>query len=99
MYPIYSLLKADPGLPQVVFRSFQTAKKIYLAYLEAGENFPSANETAIAVKQVVADPFPFGISANRKAVATIVQFAVDQQIIPTKLSPEDVFDPGTVDLE
>jgi len=78
VYPIYSLSKADPGLPQVVSRSFQTAKRIYLAYLDVGENFSSANETAIAVKQVVANPFPFGVSANRKAVATIVQFAVDQ---------------------
>lgn len=94
-----SVLKADSGLAQELFRAFQAAKTIYLAHLDAGENLSPADETAIAVKQVVGDPFPFGIGANRKAIETIVEFSIDQQIIPTKFSPEELFAPGTLNLK
>ncbi len=94
-----SVLKAEPGLASELFRAFQAARKIYLAHLAAAENLSPADETAIALRQVVGDPFPFGIHANRKALETIVQFAVDQQVIPKKFSIEELFAPGTLDLE
>ena len=94
-----SLLNADPRLAQELFLSFQAAKKIYLTHLNAGENLSPADETASALQQVVGDPFPLGIKANRKALETIVQFAVDQQVIPKKFSVEELFATGTLDLE
>lgn len=96
-----SLLKAEPALAVELFRAFQEAKKIYLAHLDAGENLSPADDTAIALKQVVGDPFPFGMNnrLNRKALETIVQFALDQKVIPTKLSVEELFAPGTNNVE
>ncbi len=94
-----SLLTEEPQLAQVLFRTFQKAKKIYLAHLDAGQNLSVADETAIANKQVVGDPLSFGVSANRKAIGTLVQFAVDQQIIPKTFRPEDLFAPNTLNLE
>src|SRR6267143_1089375 len=94
-----SLLTEEPQLAQVLFRTFQKAKKIYLAHLDASQNLSVADETAIANKQVVGDPLSFGVSANRKAIETIVQFAVDQQIIPKTFRPEDLFAPNTLNLE
>ena len=94
-----SLLKAEPDLAPELFRAFQEAKKIHLARLDAGTNLSPADENAIALKQVVGDPFPFGINPNRKALQTIVQFAVDQIVIPTKFSVEELFAPGTLGLE
>jgi 4,5-dihydroxyphthalate decarboxylase len=94
-----SLLTEEPQLAQVLFRAFQKAKKIYLAHLDAGQNLSAADETVIAIMQVVGDPLSFGVDANRKAIETIVQFAVDQQIIPKVLRPEDLFPPTTLDLE
>src|SRR3984893_14432226 len=89
-----SLLKAEPGLARELFRAFQEAKKIYLAHLDAAKDLSPADEAVIALSRVVGDPFPFGISnrgrdqkgINRKALETIVQFAVDQQVIPKKFS-------------
>jgi hypothetical protein len=48
---------------------------------------------------VVGDPLSFGINANRKAMESIIQFAVDQRIIRKAFSPEDLFPPNTLDLE
>jgi 4,5-dihydroxyphthalate decarboxylase len=98
-----SLLKADPGLAKELFNAFCAAKKIYVARLDAGENLSPADEAALALKQVVGDPFPFGISdpkgPNRKALETMIQFAADQQVIPKAFSVEDLFAPGTLNLE
>jgi len=94
-----SLLQEEPQLAHVLFRAFEKAKKIYLAHLNAGQNLSAADETAIANMQVVGDPFSFGVNANRKAIETIVQFAVDQKIIAKAFRPEDLFPPNTLDLE
>jgi 4,5-dihydroxyphthalate decarboxylase len=94
-----SLLADDPQLARLLFRTFQKAKNIYLAHLDAGKNLSAADETAVATKQVVGDPLSFGVSANRKAIETMVQFAVGQQIIPKACSPEDLFAPNALDLE
>lgn len=97
-----SVLKAEPELAQKLFGAFQAAKKIYLAHLDAGKNLSPADESALALKQVVGDPFPFGIAdrngPNRKAIETLVQFAVDQQVIPRKFSVEELFAPETLNL-
>jgi ABC-type nitrate/sulfonate/bicarbonate transport system substrate-binding protein len=94
-----SLLKAEPGLARELFRAFQAAKKIYLAHLNSGKNLSPADEAALALKGVVGDPFPFGVNHNQKALETVVQFAVDQQVIPRRFSIEELFAPGTLDLE
>ena len=94
-----SLLTDEPELARELFRTFQKAKNIYLAHLDAGQNLSVADETAIANKHVVGDPLSFGVSANRKAIETIIQFAVDQQIIPKAFRPEDLFPLNTLDLE
>ena len=94
-----SLLAAEPHLAQLLFRTFQKAKKIYLTYLDAGQNLSAADETALATRQLVGDPLSFGVGPNRKALETIVQFAVDQQIIAKAFTPEELFAPNTLDLE
>jgi 4,5-dihydroxyphthalate decarboxylase len=97
-----SVLKAHPEVAQKLFDAFQAAKRIYLAHLDAGKNLSPADESAIPLRQIVGDPFPFGISdrngPNRKAIETLVQFAVDQQVIPKKYSVEELFAPKTLNL-
>jgi hypothetical protein len=72
---------------------------MYLTHLDGGENLSPADETALTIKQVVGDPFPFGFGANHKALKTILELAVDQHVIPKKFSFEELFADGTLDLE
>lgn len=94
-----SVLKENPAVARELFHAFRAAKKIYLDHLATGQNLSPADETAIAVRQVVGDPFPFGVQPNRRALETIVQFAVEQQVIPKTFSVEELFAPGTLNLE
>jgi len=93
-----SLLQTDPELAQRLFTSFRAAKQIYLAHLAAGPNASPADESAIALSCVIGDPFPYGVEANKKAIETMVQFALEQKIISQRFSPEELFAPNTLNL-
>ena len=94
-----SVLQAQPRVAEELFSAFKAAKQAYLARLAAGKDLTAADETAVAIKQVVGDPFPYGINANRKALETIVQYAVEQHVIPKGMSVEELFAKGTHRLE
>jgi 4,5-dihydroxyphthalate decarboxylase len=41
---------------------------------------------------------PIGLDANRKALATAIQFAYEQRVIPRQLSVDELFDETTATL-
>jgi len=94
-----SLLKAEPWVSEELFWIFKAAKSAYLACLDEGRDLSPADRDVIERRTVVGDPFPFGFNANRKALDAIVQFAIDQHVTPRKLSLEELFAPGTLNLE
>jgi 4,5-dihydroxyphthalate decarboxylase len=94
------ILDAEPWVAEDLFNAFKAAKINYLARLEKGVDLSPVDEAAIDLGRAVGgDPFPFGVNANRKALEAIVQFAFDQQVIPTKTSVEELFAPNTLTLE
>jgi 4,5-dihydroxyphthalate decarboxylase len=95
-----SILEGEPWVAEELFTAFKAAKDLYLAHLQAGEGLSPADENFVSVSRVVgSDPFPFGIEANRKTLQTMIQFAVDQQVIPKTVSLEELFAPSTLNLE
>jgi 4,5-dihydroxyphthalate decarboxylase len=95
-----ALLAANPSLASDLFAAFKEAKAIYLKELRDGTAGTPADDQARLLAHVVGgDPFPFGIKANRKALETIVDFAVEQQVIRQRLGIEELFAPGTLELE
>jgi 4,5-dihydroxyphthalate decarboxylase len=87
-----SVLKAEPGVARELFEAFSAAKALYLDRLKSGKDLTPADENTISLGRVVGgDPFPFGVAANRKAIDAIVRFAVEQQVIPKPLTPEELF--------
>jgi 4,5-dihydroxyphthalate decarboxylase len=94
-----AILEAEPSVADELFKTFEAAKKIYLARLDAGKDLSAADESVVEVGGVVGDPFPFGVNPNRKTLEAVVQFAVDQHIIPKRFSPEQLFVPNTLGLD
>jgi 4,5-dihydroxyphthalate decarboxylase len=89
-----SVLAEAPWGAEALYRAFTAAKDIYGHKLDAGAGLNAADQAALEVGRVVGDPFPFGIAANRKAIETVVQYAVEQHTIPASVSPEALFAPG-----
>jgi 4,5-dihydroxyphthalate decarboxylase len=90
-----AVLEAQPQVAVQLFNAFAASKRIYLARLEAKRDLTKADETALALGAVVGDPFPFGVAANRKALEAILQFAVEQHMLPAAGKPEELFAPST----
>jgi 4,5-dihydroxyphthalate decarboxylase len=95
-----SVLETQPSVAEELFLAFSAAKRAYLSRLRAGTELTLPDQAALEVSRVVGDdPFPFGLEANRKSIQTLVQFAVDQRIIPRPYAPEELFAPSTLKLE
>jgi NMT1/THI5 like protein len=95
-----ALLAANPSLAADIFAAFKQAKAIYLERLRDGTAHTAADDQARRLAEVVGnDPFPFGIKANQRAIETIVDFAVEQQVIPRRLSIGELFAAGTLELQ
>lgn len=85
------LLKANPWLADDIYRAFESAKAIYLKDLQGSTGISTWDKAAADNAKVVGDPFPFGIEANRKALETMTQFAVDQRMVPHRYTVEELF--------
>lgn len=94
-----SVLEAEPAVAEELFWAFKAAKSAYLGGLKTASELTAADRNALELAGVVGDPFPYGVEANRKAVETLVQFAVNQQIIAQPFRPEELFAAGTLTLE
>jgi 4,5-dihydroxyphthalate decarboxylase len=92
-----TVLAAQPAVATALLGAFTTAKNIYRRHLEAGKDLTAADQAPIEIGRVVGDPFPFGVAANRKALDAILQFAVDQQVIPRAYGVAELFASGTLD--
>jgi 4,5-dihydroxyphthalate decarboxylase len=88
------LLDANPDLAADLYNAFVEAKRPYLDRLAAGGIEQPTGDDAVC-KRVMeitgSDPLPYGIEANRRMVETIVQFAVEQGIIPAPVTVESLF--------
>ena len=93
-----AVLEAQPRVAPELFNAFSASKKSFLRRLDAGKDLAPADEAQVALKKVVGDPFPFGLEANRKALEAIVQYAVEQRVIPKKVSVEELFAANTLAL-
>jgi 4,5-dihydroxyphthalate decarboxylase len=87
------LLAAHPALAADIFDAFVEAKRLYLDDLAADRVAePSADDRFFRrVMDVIGDPLPYGIEANRPMLEAIVQHAYDQGIIPRKMTIEELF--------
>src|SRR3989442_79520 len=91
------VLAANPGLAPDLFDAFARAKAIYIERLRAGrvDATSSTDQLFRRVMDITGDPLPYGIDPNRLALESLVQYAVEQRILPRRAPMEELFVPGT----
>ena len=57
-----------------------------------------ADPIHLRVMEMIGDPLPYGIEPNRRNLDAIVQYSVEQGILPHPLPAEELFVPTTVSL-
>ena len=85
------VLAADPAIAPAVYAAFHGAKKAYVERLKLNGPQARDEEADARYMEETGDPLPTGIEVNRPALEMIVQFAIDQQIIKTRFSAEELF--------
>jgi 4,5-dihydroxyphthalate decarboxylase len=87
------LLESHPGLATDVFNTFAESKRLYLEALKAGKigKPDAADKLHLRVMEVLSDPLPYGIEANRAILEELVENAVMQGIIDRPVKVDDLF--------
>jgi 4,5-dihydroxyphthalate decarboxylase len=90
-----------PWLAFNLFKAFVAAKQYAMERLR--ENIPTGlilrDEYYAKSREIFgADPFPYGVKANRKMLQTIIEFSFEQGLTPNKLRLEELFAPSTMEL-
>jgi 4,5-dihydroxyphthalate decarboxylase len=94
------LLEAHPQLAVDVFDAFARAKRAYLDRLERGaiEKPTDVDQLHQRVMEIAGDPLPYGIEPNRRMLEALVDHALTQGIIRTRVKPEELFARTTRDV-
>ena len=104
-YPINHLivvkddaLRAHPQLAPALFEAFADSKRRYVARLRAGtiDKPTSVDDTHRSVLEITgADPLPYGIEPNRRALQEALAAAVEQGIVERAPTLEELFPHST----
>ena len=95
------LLDAYPDLAPDIFNTFAEAKRNYIERLRDGriENPTAVDKLHRRVMETTGrDPLPYGIAPNRKPLEELIQYALEQRILPRPLTVEELFPPNTHEL-
>lgn len=103
IYPIHGViavrndvLAANPGLPRKLFDAFVAAKQIYLDAVMSGAADGDEDKRYRKLADLVGDPLPYGMEANRASLDALVLYAQQQGFLPSHYTVSDLFlDPQT----
>jgi len=90
------VLAANPGIAEALFAAYKQAKSLYMQRLKAQGAKSRDEEADQRYSEIVGDPLPVGLAANRKALETIAQYSYDQGVIGKPVASIDaLFAPST----
>ena len=94
------VLDAHPNVAREIFDAFAEAKRIYLERLKSGaiEKPTPVDQVYRRVAEIIGDPLPYGIEPNRAMLDELIDHALAQGIIRRRVTPDDLFAPGTQHL-
>ncbi|MCY4582822.1 MAG: ABC transporter substrate-binding protein [Chloroflexi bacterium] len=94
------VLREHPWVGPAMFRAFSESKDLYVDSLPGLADPGRRDLQALRNRDLVGgDPFPMGMTKNRKAMEAMVRMYVDQHVIPEPMDVDGLFAPGTLDLE
>ena len=95
------LLEAHPGIAAEIFAAFAEAKDLYVRRLRAGaiaEPSPADRMHARVLEITGADPLPYGVEPNRRAIEELIDHATRQRILDRRPAVDSLFAEGTLEL-
>ena len=94
------VLGAHRGLARDLFEAFSEAKRLYVQRLQTGgiETPSPSDELFRRVAETTGDPLPYGLAPNRRVLEAVIQYSVEQMIIPQVVAVDELFAAGTHDL-
>ena len=89
-----SLLDERPGLAGDIFDAFVAAKRLYVEDLAAGR-IAAPTPVDEMYKRVMditgRDPLPYGIEPNRAMIQEVIDSALEQKVLTTRVTIEELF--------
>jgi 4,5-dihydroxyphthalate decarboxylase len=99
IYPFHNLivvkdeiLRAHPWIAKALYVAFDRAKADWLPALVSGTATSTDDKAYRDLIPVVGtDPMPYGIAANRTSIEALLQYSLQQGLIPRRLSTAELF--------
>jgi 4,5-dihydroxyphthalate decarboxylase len=86
------ILAANPGIAKAIYGAFLEAKARWLPRLRSGEADADDDRKYRDLIPVLGDdPLPYGIQANLPSIEALITYAVQQKLMPWRLSVEELF--------
>ena len=86
------ILKKHPWIAKSVYEAFYKSKENWLKKFKSGEANSKDDEKYRKLVPIIGeDPMPYGIKANLPSINALIDYAVQQRLMPKRLSVEELF--------
>jgi len=86
-----SVLKEHPWVAKSLFDAFTAAKERYVKQLPSPDKASGKDKQLAEMAAIVGDPLPYGIEANRRSIAALIQYVHQQGLLKRNYAVEELF--------
>lgn len=93
------LLERHPWVARSLLKAFEQAKQLSYRRMQDPRRYPLAWGMLLREEQeeiLGPDPWVYGLEKNRNNLETFLDYAVDQELAPTRFAAEELFHPSTI---
>jgi 4,5-dihydroxyphthalate decarboxylase len=98
IYPIHGLITVrtevlwrHPWVARALYEAFVEAKKPYIKHLKGTAGDSADDKKYRGLMQIVGDPLPYGLEANKPSIEAMLTYGLQQKLIPKRMSLEEAF--------
>jgi 4,5-dihydroxyphthalate decarboxylase len=98
IYPIHGLIvvkdehiKRHPWLARSLMNAFVTAKERYLEGIQLGRGDSAEDKRYRGFFSLMSDPLPYGMAANRPSIEAMLNYGLQQKLIPSRAPMDHMF--------